>query len=209
MNKIIAIAGIHTDIGKTVTSAVIAEALGADYWKPVQAGNLDESDSIRVRSLVSNHDSHIHEEAVKLTQPLSPHAAAAIDGKEIDHTTFSLPKTNNTLLVETAGGLLSPISASGTVADFLQHYQLPAILVTKHYLGSINHTLLCIEVMKTRNIPILGLIVSGDANEQSEQFITDYTEVPIIARIPFMHQMNEQTISESAQRIRPSLLQYL
>lgn len=209
MNKQIAIAGIHTDIGKTIASAVIAEAIGAEYWKPIQAGNLEQSDTIQVSSLISNGSSRVHKEAVQLTQPLSPHAAAVIDGKSVDYTNFQLPHTDKTLLVETAGGLLSPVSANATVADFIQHFKLPAILVSKNYLGSINHTLLSIEVMKARQIPIIGIIISGDSNKESEQFIADYTQIPIIARIPHMAPLTTQAISNCAAAIKKSLLQYL
>ncbi|MBA3828074.1 MAG: dethiobiotin synthase [Taibaiella sp.] len=209
MNKRIAIAGIHTDIGKTIASAVIAEAIGADYWKPLQAGNLEQSDTIVVRSLLGNKNSIVHKEAVRLTQPLSPHAAAAIDGKTIDYKGFTWPATLNTLLIETAGGLLSPVSEHNTVADFIQYYQLPALLVSKNYLGSINHTLLSIEVMKARNIPILGIIMNGDSNGASEQFITTYTQIPIIATIPKMEELNIASIYQCAARIKESLLQYL
>ncbi|MDR3679488.1 MAG: dethiobiotin synthase [Flavipsychrobacter sp.] len=209
MNKNIAIAGIHTDIGKTIASAVIAEAISADYWKPVQAGNLDQSDTINVSSLISNGSQRVHKEAVRLTQPLSPHAAAAIDGINIDHTLFKWPVTNKPLLVETAGGLLSPISGSSTVADLLQYYKLPTLLISKNYLGSINHTLLSIEVMKARHIPILGLIINGDSNAQSEEFIETYTRLPIIARIPHMPQLSQEAISTCASSIKQALLQYL
>jgi dethiobiotin synthetase len=209
MNKHIAIAGIHTDIGKTITSAVIAEAIGADYWKPVQAGNLEQSDTIQVCSLISNGTKRVHEEAVQLTQPLSPHAAAVIDGKNVDFTQFELPVTDKFLLIETAGGLLSPVTAKATVADFIQHFKLPAILVSKNYLGSINHTLLSIEVMKARQIPIIGIIMNGDSNKESEQFIEAYTGIPIIARIPHLIPLNPQAVRESAGAIKGSLIRYL
>lgn len=208
MNKQIAIAGIHTDIGKTITSAVIAEALGADYWKPVQAGNLDQSDSIQVRSLISNGSRRVHEEAVKLTQPMSPHAAAAIDELDVDHTKFVLPVTDKVLLMETAGGLLSPVSDVATVADMIQYFKLPAILVSKNYLGSINHTLLSMEVLRARKIPVIGIVINGDSNKESEQFIESYTSVPIIARIPQM-QLTPQAIAASAAAIKDTLLQHI
>src|ERR1700679_2988322 len=130
MNKSIAILGIHTGIGKTIASAVIAEAIGADYWKPVQAG-LEERDAALVTQLLTNGKERVHEEAIKLLRPMSPHAAAEAEGIEIDYTQFKWPETNKTLLVETAGGILSPMSSTTTMADFVSHYQLPAILITQ------------------------------------------------------------------------------
>jgi dethiobiotin synthetase len=135
MNNCIAISGIHTGIGKTIVSAVLTQALSAHYWKPVQAG-IEERDASLVRQLITDGETRVHEEAVVLTQPLSPHTAAAIDGVEIDFTSFAWPDTNQQLLVETAGGLLSPMSATTTMADFIAHYNLPTVLVSQNYLGS-------------------------------------------------------------------------
>jgi len=204
MIKYLAIAGIHTGIGKTIASAVIAEAIGADYWKPVQAGTA-ERDVLQVQMLLTNGNTRVHEEALLLSTPVSPHAAAHIDGVEIDFTKFIWPKTNGTLLIETAGGLLSPMSASTTMADFIAHYQLPAILVVQNYLGSINHTLLSIEVMKARGISLIGIVINGVANEYSETFIEQYAKVPIIARIPYFDKLDNSTIIKCANEIKDSL----
>ncbi|MGN6568500.1 MAG: dethiobiotin synthase [Flavipsychrobacter sp.] len=209
MNNIIAIAGIHTNIGKTITAAVLTEALQADYWKPVQAGDLDKSDSMTVQQLISNKRSHIHQEALRLSQPMSPHAAAAIDGIEVDHTKFHLPVTDNTLFMETAGGVLSPLSNTMTMADLIQYYQLPAILVTQNYLGSINHTLLTIEVLRNRNISLLGVVVNGESNASSESYIEEYGKVPIIARIPRFDILDSEAVQECAENIKISLAQHL
>jgi len=203
----IAIAGIHTGIGKTIASAIIAQALEADYWKPVQAG-LEERDAALLKTLLTNGEQRIHPEALLLTQPLSPHAAAKIDGITVDHTTFAWPVTNKTLIVETAGGILSPISDTATMADFMQHYKLPAILVSQNYLGSINHTLLSIEVLKSRKIPIIGIVMSGDTNESSEAYIETYSGVPIIARIPFLKNIDAVSVKEIAGNIKDGLLKY-
>jgi len=209
MNNTIAVAGIHTNIGKTIASAVLAEALQADYWKPVQAGDLDKSDAMTVRGLLSNSRSHIHKEALLLSQPMSPHAAAAIDGIDVDHTKFHLPVTDNTLLMETAGGVLSPLSNKLTMADLIAYYNLPAILITQNYLGSINHTLLTIEVLRNRNIPLLGVIVNGDSNDATESYIEQYGKAPIIGRIPQFDILNKEAVKECADNIKVSLAQHL
>ena len=204
----IAILGIHTGIGKTVASAVIAEAIGADYWKPVQAG-LEERDAALVMQLLTNGTERVHPEALLLTQPMSPHAAAEIDGVVIDYTKFAWPQTDKTLLVETAGGILSPMSATTTMADFVAHYKLPAILVVQNYLGSINHTLLSIEVLKSRGIKLLGIVISGAPYESSESFIEQYAGVQIIARIPHLPELNNDSVRACAAAIKASLQQAL
>jgi len=205
MLKTIAIAGIHTGIGKTIASAVIAEALGADYWKPVQAG-IEERDLEQLAQLLTNGPSRVHPEAVLLTQPMSPHAAAIIDGVEIDYTKFNWPETAKTLVVETAGGLLSPMSGTTTMADFISHYQLPVILVTQNYLGSINHTLMTIEVLKNRGITLQGLIINGAENKSSESFIDSYAGVRVLGRIPFFKTIDQEAVIKCAGELKQALL---
>ena len=204
----IAILGIHTGIGKTIASAVIAEALGADYWKPVQAG-LEERDSDLLRSLLADGSNRVHEEAVALRLPMSPHAAAAAEGVVIDHTRFLWPVTDKLLIAETAGGILSPMSGTATMADFTAHYHLPAVLVVQHYLGSINHTLMSIEVLRSRGINLLGIVVNGAANEASETFITQYAQVNIIARIPQFDKIDQTAVAQAADQIKEQLLHYI
>lgn len=204
MKKIVAIAGIHTNIGKTIASAVIAEATGMDYWKPVQAG-AQERDTELLRKMLTDGANRVHEEAVLLSQPLSPHTAAAIDNVTVDFKNFKWPHTDRSLLVETAGGLLSPMTANTTMADFIIYYNLPTILITMNYLGSINHTLLTIEVLKNRGIKVLGLIVNGLENESSEQFILDYSGIPFIARIPYINDLTNEGIQRYAMQLKPIL----
>ena len=205
----IAITGIHTGVGKTIASAILAQALGADYWKPVQAGDVNSTDSMLVEQLITNGTKRVHQEAIILSQPMSPHAAAAIDNVTIDFTKFIFPTTNQLLLIETAGGVLSPMTEQHTMADFVQHYQLPTILISGNYLGSINHTLLSIEALKRRDIPILGVVISGTTNEAIELFIESYGGIPIIARIPNLSVIDAVSISLSAQSIQQNLLKQL
>ncbi|MCW3122147.1 MAG: bioD [Flavipsychrobacter sp.] len=200
----IAILGIHTGIGKTIASAVIAEAIGADYWKPVQAG-IEERDIDLVSRLLTDGLGRVHPEAVVLSQPMSPHAAAAIDNVDIDFTKFEWPVTNKTLLVETAGGILSPMSSTTTMADFVLHYQLPVILVVQNYLGSINHSLLSIEVLKNRGVNLLGIVINGTPNSDSETFIEQYSKVPVIARIPHLETLDNATVVKHAHEIKSRL----
>lgn len=204
MRNKLAIAGIHTGIGKTVVSAVLAEALGADYWKPVQAG-VTERDTDLVSGLISNGISRVHPEAVVLKHPLSPHAAARLESVQIDHKTFAWPETSNRLLIETAGGLLSPISETATMADFIADHNLPLLLVSANYLGSINHTLLSLETIRARGLNLLGIIISGDSHEPSESFIEQYSGQEILARIPVLRPLNTGTVFSVASGLRPIL----
>ena len=153
------ITGISTDVGKTITSAIVVEALQADYWKPIQAGDLDNSDSRKVKDLISNSETQIFENSYQLNTPASPHYAAQIDNVEIKLDKIIEPKTENNLVIEGAGGLFVPLNNNDCVIDLIKpDYEV--IVVSRHYLGSINHTLLTIEALKSRNITKDGINVN-------------------------------------------------
>src|SRR5882757_7462228 len=156
------ITGIGTGIGKTIISAIVTERLKADYWKPIQAGDLDDSDTLKVQSLVSNSISRFYPEAYRLTQPYSPHKAAAIDKIVIDIQNIIPPKTENQLIVEGAGGLMVPLNDSFLMIDVIKKLNAKVILVSQNYLGSINHTLLSLHALKQYDIPVMGIIFNGD-----------------------------------------------
>ena len=177
------VAGISTEIGKTVVSAILVEALKADYWKPIQSGALEDSDTETVRRLISNGQSYFHPEAYRLREPLSPHAAAAIDGVTIELERLTLPQTDNHLVIELAGGLLVPLNDQELTIDFVQQTGLPVVLVSYNYLGSINHTLLSVEALRSRRIPILGLIFNGPATPTTESFLLSYTQLACLGRV--------------------------
>ncbi|MVM39823.1 dethiobiotin synthase [Spirosoma sp. HMF3257] len=183
MSPQLIVAGIGTEIGKTVASAVLVEALKADYWKPIQSGELANSDTDVVRGLVSNPTSFFHPEAYRLTQPLSPHAAAKLDGVTIDLTNIQLPQTSQPLVVELAGGLMVPLNNQDLNIDLVKQLGLPVVLVSRNYLGSINHTLLSVEVCRSRAIPLLGILFNGPTVEATESFILSYTGLPCLGRI--------------------------
>lgn len=205
MTQTLFISGISTDVGKTVASAIIAEALQAHYWKPVQAGDLENSDSIKVRSWT--HNVKVLPEAFRLTSPMSPHAAARIDGCTI--TIPELPEVPENLVIEGAGGLLVPLNDNGLlIIDLIEKWKLPTILVSRHYLGSINHTLMSIEVLKQRGLPIAGILFVGAANAETEKIIAR-SGASIIGRIPWLEQLTPQAISEEANRLKPDLLEAL
>lgn len=199
MSKPIFITGIGTDVGKTVVSAIIVEALKADYWKPIQAGDLDNSDTIKVKSLVSNPTSVFHREAYRLTQPFSPHKAADLDGIEIDLKKIKVPKTDNQLIIEGAGGLMVPLNNKYLVIDLIEKLNPDVILVSRNYLGSINHTLLSVEALLNRGINVSAIVFNGDADEYTENIIREQTrhEIPFL-HIPNMPVIDQQQVSKHA-----------
>lgn len=199
------VTGIGTDVGKTVAAAILTEALQADYWKPVQAGGLDFTDTDTVKSLVSNARSVFHPEAYRLKMASSPHKAAAAEGVEIDVKGMQLPDTQNNLVVEGAGGLMVPLNKRYLVLDLVQQLGLEVVLVSRNYLGSINHTLLTAEVLRYRKIPVAGIIFNGEESATSEDFIVKYTG---LRRLPSIRQEADfcrDAVAAYAQEFKPYL----
>ncbi len=202
MKKGIVVAGIGTGIGKTFIATILTEALEADYWKPVQAGNLDYTDTDFVKAHISNTKTVFHPEAYRLSAPVSPHAAAKIDGVEIDLEKLYVPTTDNTIIIEPAGGLMVPLNNKQLNIDLLKQWDLPVILVSLIYLGSINHTLLSVEVLKNRSINLLGIIFNGERNQATEEFILQYTGVKCLARINYESGIDKAVIKKYADKVK-------
>nr|WP_315223552.1 dethiobiotin synthase [uncultured Flavobacterium sp.] len=200
------VTGISTDVGKTVASAIIVEALEADYWKPVQAGDLDNSDSHKVKAQVSNSKSQFFPNAYQLNTPASPHFAAEIDGITIDLKQIQEPKTSNHLVIEGAGGIFVPLNENDAIIDLIQpDYRV--IVVSRHYLGSINHTLLTIEAIQNRGFEVAGIIFSGSENKATESLILNRTGVKNIGRIDEEPYFDQNVIREYADLFRNNLLE--
>lgn len=199
------ITGIGTDVGKTIASSIVTEALEADYWKPVQAGDLDNSDSHKIKRYISNGKTKIHENSYKLNTPASPHLAATLDGIIIDLKKIVEPKTENHLVIEGAGGLLVPLNDTECVVDLIRK-DYKTIVVSRHYLGSINHTLLSLEYLKNREIPVDGIIFSGDENPASEEIILKKTTAKLIGRIENEPYFDANVIRYYADIFRENLL---
>lgn len=196
------ITGIGTDVGKTVASAILVEALNADYWKPIQAGDLDYTDTMKVQALVSNTATVFHPETYRLSRPISPHAAAATDKIKIDIQNIILPETSNTLIIEGAGGVMVPLNDEFLVIDLIKKFQAEVILVSSNYLGSINHTLLTIEALKNRNIPIAGIIFNGKPNKLSEEYILRFTGLKCLLAIEEEKKIDKEIISKYQSLIK-------
>ncbi|WCT10147.1 dethiobiotin synthase [Mucilaginibacter jinjuensis] len=195
------ITGIDTGIGKTVTSAVLTEKLKADYWKPIQSGDLDESDTLKVKSLVSNTQTVFHPETYRLTQPYSPHKSAAIDGIVIDMNAFSIPETDNILIIEGAGGLMVPLNEYDLMIDLIKKLQAEVILISQNYLGSINHTILSWKALQQENIPIKGIIFNGETDAESERYILQYTGLKLLGKVPQLETIDKQAIINACDLI--------
>jgi dethiobiotin synthetase len=200
------ITGISTDVGKTIASAIITEALEADYWKPIQAGDLDNSDSHFIKSKITNQKSIIFSNAYQFNTPASPHLAAELDGITIDLKNIIEPKATNHLVIEGAGGVFVPLNNTDLVIDLIQS-DYKVIVVSRHYLGSINHTLLTIEALKNRKINIAGIIFNGDENTATETIILNKTVLKCIGRIENEPYFDQNVISEYADLFRENLLE--
>ena len=197
------ITGISTEVGKTVVSAIVTEALQADYWKPVQAGELDNCDTKKVKNLISNSTSVFHPNSYALETPMSPHAAAEIDGVAIDLKEIKEPKTKNHLVIEGAGGLLVPLNNSKTILDVIKS-DYKVIVVSRHYLGSINHTLLTVNLLKEKGFDV-SIIFSGNEHPTTEAIIKKMTNVNVIGRVDEEPYFDKNVVKEYAEMFRDRL----
>lgn len=205
INMRIFVTGIGTEVGKTVISAILTEALQADYWKPIQAGDLDHSDTHKVVGLISNSKSNFHQETFRLNHPMSPHAAAERDEVEIRLSDFQVPSTDNHLVIEGAGGLMVPINKTDCIIDLIEQSEAEVILVSRHYLGSINHTLLSIEALHKRHIPIKGIIFNGSENKDTESIIISMSDVSHLGRVDEEESIDKSVILKYAQQFKEAL----
>ncbi len=199
------ITGIGTGIGKTVVSAIVTEALKADYWKPIQAGFEEGTDAAEVVSLLTNSQSVIHPEVYRFKMPASPHIAAREEGIEIDINRIvsesPLNKKNSNLIVEGAGGIMVPLNDSEFVIDLIEKLNTKVILVSRNYLGSINHSLLTASICKQRNIEVLGWIFN-DQYLSYEEEIVRWSGYPKIASIPFVNNVDKNFILQQAELVK-------
>lgn len=202
MSKQFFITGIGTGVGKTLVSAILAEALKADYYKPIQCGNMDYTDSDFVREHLFNSRSVVHPEKFLLRMAASPHAAAHAEGKQIRLKDIELPQTSKPLLVEGAGGALVPLNDKKEyVIDIAKKNKIPVVLVTDYYLGSINHTLLTLHFLAKTKIPVAMLVFNGDRIEASKRAILAEAEnIPYVEMDRF--EVNPETVKERADSLR-------
>lgn len=200
MRKIF-VTGIGTDVGKTFMCAVLTEALKADYWKPVQCGTEPVTDSQLVKRLLTNTISKVYPEVYCFKQPVSPHAAGEFEGIRIDLKKIVLPETNNpVLIIEGAGGLMVPLNDTDIIADMISHLDAEVIVVSRFYLGSINHTLLTCSELKRRNIPVTGIVFNGEFNKSSADIILKQTGLKLLGAIANEMNPDKDTIARYASQ---------
>ena len=205
MKKKIFITGIGTDVGKTVVAAIITEAIKADYWKPIQAGDLESGDAHTVENLISNKETTIHPNSYGLQTPMSPHAAAKIDGVTIDIKKIKAPKTTNHLVIEGAGGILVPLNDSNTIIDLIQP-DYKVVVVSRHYLGSINHSLMTIQLLQDKGFDV-SVIFNGAEHKTTENIIEKMTGVTILGRIDEEPYVDKNVIKAYAEEFQEKLLE--
>jgi len=199
------VSGIGTNVGKTIVSAILTEALQADYWKPIQSGTIEGKDSDTIKSLVSNPHTYIHPEAYLLKEPLSPHFAAKLDGVEIDFTYINPPMSGNTLIIEGAGGLLVPINSREYVIDLAKKFSCEIVLVISNYLGCINHSLLSIDYLIRNNYRIHSLVFNGEFAPEVKDVIANYASDCQIIHVPTIKNLEKLEIKVLAEHIRQQM----
>ncbi len=208
MRKIFFVTGIGTGIGKTIVSAILARALDADYWKPVQAG-MEERDSERVEKLLAGTNSIVFPELYTLKLPASPHIAARSEGINIDLNRIlqNIPDNNRNLIIEGAGGLMVPLNSSEFVSDLIRALECRVILVSRNYLGSINHSLLTARVCRELKLPVAGWVFN-DQFMDYEAEIVRWSGYPKLASIPYMDNSGTGFIEEQALLVRNKVLNF-
>ncbi|MEC8031168.1 MAG: dethiobiotin synthase [Bacteroidota bacterium] len=201
------VTSIDTNVGKTVCSSILCAGLGYDYWKPVQCGDLDFSDSMKVKSY--SPLTKVHAESFQLNAPMSPHEAAKLENMDISINDFKLPKSEE-IIIEGAGGVMVPLNYKGNmIVELASMFEAKVIIVFKNYLGSINHTLLTIDKVKSVGLDVLGLLVVGDEVTSSERIIEDATQMNIISRIPIVDHVNQKWVKEQGLKVKNKLDKFL
>lgn len=191
------VTGTDTNVGKTVVSAWLVHQLGADYWKPIQSGTLEGGDRDVIQDLTGLSGDRIHREVYAFKEPLSPHAAAALENIQIDLDKITMLQTDRPLIVEGAGGVLVPLNSSQTMMDLMEKLAIPVIVVARSGLGTINHTCLTLEALRHRQIPIAGVILNGPLNEGNRQAIENYGRVPILAQLEKLPCLSRESLSQA------------
>ncbi len=190
------VCGTDTDIGKTIVSSLLVQGLDATYWKPIQSGLEDGGDTKTICKLLQLPPERSLPEKYKFKAAVSPHWAAEKENRIIDPKKLNLPLINKPLIIETAGGVLVPLTRNYLQIDLLKKWMIPVILVARSGLGTLNHTLLSIEALKNRGIPILGIILNGELHPDNPKTLEEFGKVPIIAQLPKFEHLSARVLSE-------------
>lgn len=208
MHKIM-IAGIGTDVGKTIVSTILTTLLNGDYWKPIQCGDEENSDTAQVKKWLASINATIHPPAYSLKAPLSPHHSARLENTLINLDSIKLPKTTRPLVIEGIGGIFVPLAQKTLSIELFKSWNCQWILVSRHYLGSINHTLLTIGALKQLCLPILGLIFNGEHNPDNENTILEISQLLFLARLLPETHLNLNIIQRYAKQWQPNFSKIL
>lgn len=199
----IMVVGIGTDVGKTIVSAILTTVLNGDYWKPIQCGDEKNSDTTTMKKWLDTTKHTIYSPAYSFKSPLSPHHAARLENISIRWDSITIPQTPNPLIIEGVGGILVPLTPKISSLDLFKSWNCQWVIVSKHYLGSINHTLLTVEVLKKLCLPILGIIFNGEHNPDSESAILEISQTPVLGRLLPETNLNLQMIQRYAKKWQP------
>lgn len=197
------VTGTDTGVGKTVASAWLVHHLDGDYWKPVQSGLEGETDVAAVLRLSGASPGRMHPSAHVFKAPLSPHAAAALEGVTIDLADFRLPATGRPLVVEGAGGVLVPLNGEALMVDLMVRLALPVVVVSRTALGTINHTLLTLEALRHRGLEVAGVVLAGPPNPGNREAIREYGRVAILGEIPPLEPLTRGAIAALPKPLAP------
>ena len=200
-NSKLVICGTDTDVGKTIVSALLVQGLQSTYWKPIQSGVTGGTDTDHIRKILSLPSERIIPEVYKFQAPVSPHWAAEKESSCILIEKLNLPSSlPEKIVIETAGGLMVPLTRNFLQLEQLEIWRLPIVLVARSGLGTINHTLLSIEALKNRKIPILGVVFNGPVHQDNPKTISDFSNIPVIAELPFLNHLNSKSIQNEWDR---------
>lgn len=191
------ITGTDTGIGKTVVSAMLTQALGATYWKPLQSGIEGGVDTKAVQKMTGLPNERFLPESYVFTEPLSPHRAAEIDGTEVDVDSLQIPDTDQRLIIEGAGGLMVPLTRKNLLINVFKSWHVPVILVARTGLGTINHTLLSLEALWSRKIPVHGIVFVGEENADNMKTIHQFSDTKILGRLPMLDSLNTESLASA------------
>lgn len=188
------ICGTDTDVGKTIISALIVQGLKATYWKPIQSGLADGGDTGRICQLLNLSSNRWIKESYKFKAPVSPHWAAEKEEIKIKTNNLELPKTSNFLVIETAGGVMVPLTRKFLQIEQIQLWNLPVLLVARSGLGTLNHTLLTLEALKNKGIEVLGLFLNGPSHEDNPKTLEQFGHVPVIGQLPLLSEVSKENL---------------
>ena len=194
------VTGTDTDVGKTVISAILMAGFKGAYWKPVQSGLEDTTDTEWIRRATGLPEPHFFPETYRLLRALSPHASAAAEGVRIDLAAFSVPRTEGYLIVEGAGGIMAPLNEKEYMGDLMQLLNLPVILVARSTLGTINHTLLSLAALRARGLDVIGVVMNGPENGSNRDAIVHYGKTDVLAEVPPLPSMDASALKEAFER---------